>query len=381
MDDNYRLKSDSKIAGLSNNLIDHRNILMCGPVMPPVHGQSLNFTLIAKRYLCNEKYIIDQNFKTRGIGEKVLTTLRIVIKYLYFFSVKKIDLVYFSSSRSLGGCIKDICLINIASLFKIKLINHIHGADFNNLLNTAPSFMKKIIKNGYNKVHTTIVLIDTMKTPFLQFKLMNLKVLPNFYDPVLDEFDNYLRFKRDDPLEILYFSNIMKTKGIIELIDAFIECKTNKNVRLNIAGEFIGDDECNLAEIKRIFFDKINGAENIIYHGVLRGEEKSRLFYNSSIFALPSYYISEAFPISIVEAMRAGCAIITTKHNYLGDIIKPVNGMLVDTRNIAALTNALEYLISNTELLKKIQQHNILEAKNRYSLAACLNTLKHIFDI
>jgi glycosyltransferase involved in cell wall biosynthesis len=364
------------------DMIDRRNILMCGPVAPPVFGQSLSFTLITQNYLCNEKYIVDQNFKTRSKIEKISVTLKSVAWYLYFFISKKIDLVYFSSSRSMGGCIKDLCLINIASLLKIKLINHVHGTDFENLLNTGPGWFRILVKYSYNKVHTTVVLVEGMRKPFKQFKEMKLKVLPNFYDPVLDEFQQDNKLKDETTFEILYFSNIMKTKGIIEAIDAFLLLSEKiPNIRLNIAGDFISDEEYNATEIKDFFFEKIRNINNIIYHGVLRGEDKSKLFYNSSIFVLPSYYISEAFPVSIIEAMRAGCAVITTKHKYLGEIVKPANGILINIRDVNALVDALEHLITDTQLLKKIRIHNIAEAKNNYSLTSNLDSLRIILNM
>src|SRR5258708_18459123 len=95
-----------------SNIIDNHNILMCGPVAPPIHGQSLSFSLITREYPCKKKYIVNQNFKTRSKLEKISVTLISITKYLYFFTTKKIDLVYFSSSRSKGGCIKDLFLIN-----------------------------------------------------------------------------------------------------------------------------------------------------------------------------------------------------------------------------------------------------------------------------
>jgi glycosyltransferase involved in cell wall biosynthesis len=364
-----------------SNIIDNHNILMCGPVAPPIHGQSLSFTLITREYPCKKKYIVNQNFKTRSKLEKISVTLIAITKYLYFFTTKKIDLVYFSSSRSKGGCIKDLFLINIAHLLKIKLINHVHGADFEKFLAIKSHFLQKLIEYSYNKVHTTIVLVDSMEEPFMRFKSMQVRVLPNFYDPVLDEFDKCHDLKNKDPFEILYLSNIMKTKGIIELIDAFLLLSEKiQNIRLNIAGEFMNDDECSTEEIKILFYKKIKNISNIIYHGILKEEKKSSLLYNSSVFVLPSYYISEAFPLSIIEAMRTGCAIITTRHNYLGDIIKPKNGILVDIKDVDSLVDALERLITNAELLKNIQNNNITEAQDKYSLAKNLDSLRMIFN-
>jgi glycosyltransferase involved in cell wall biosynthesis len=359
----------------------NQHILMYGPLSPPVHGQSLSFTLISERFECGEKYIVNTNYTSKGLWGRAVITVSAIFKCLYFFTTKKIDLVFFSCSRSAGGAIKDLCLINMAAFFKVKMINHVHGADFDNLIDNKPRFFAKLVESSYNKVHTTIVLVEGMKKPFQRFKSMQIRVLPNFYDPVLDSFDNPKEQDDNGSFEIFYLSNIMKTKGIIELIDAFLLLtKKGKNIRLNIAGAFISDGESTADDIKELFYNKIKGAANIVYHGVLKGEAKSELLYKGDIFVLPSYYVSEAFPLSIIEAMRAGCAIITTHFNYLDEIVKPENGRLVNIRNAEAIADALEYLISNPTELKKIQEHNIIEAKNKYSLAKSLELLQQIFN-
>ncbi len=358
-------------------MIDNQNILMCGPVAPPVHGQSLSFTLITENYSCNKKYIVNHNFKNRKIYERVLTTVTVVLKCFFYLLTKKIDLIYFSSSRSVGGCIKDICLINLASLFKIKLINHVHGADFENLILNKPKVFTKIIEFSYNKVAISIVLLESMKEPFRRFKTMQLKVLPNFYDPSLDEYSCTTSMSA---IEVLYLSNIMKTKGILELIDAFALYSTkNPNVKLNIVGGFVGDYECSAQEIENLFYEKIKDTDNITYHGILNGKEKCEILYRSSIFVLPTYHVSEAFPISIIEAMRAGCGIITTRHNSLPDIINSSNGILIDMHDVQQLAVAMDFLSKNTTLLNKIKHTNITEAKRKYSLDANLQQLNQIF--
>jgi glycosyltransferase involved in cell wall biosynthesis len=361
--------------------ITGKNILMYGPLSPPMHGQSVSFTLITQRYLCSQKYIVNTNYTGMSVLGRIMLTGNVIFKCIYFFLTKKIDLVFFSCSRSSGGAIKDICLINMASFFKIRMINHIHGADFDNLTRNKPRFFARLIESAYNKVQTTIVLTEGMKAPFLRFKSMKIKVLPNFYDPVLDNLDNQAHTKYSEPFEILYFSNVIKTKGIIELIDAIRLLTPKKlNIRLNIAGGFIGDEECSAEEIKSLFYCKIAGATDIVYHGVLNGQAKSELLYKNNVFVLPSYYVSEAFPLSIIEAMRAGCAIITTRFNYLDEIVKPENGILVGIRNAGAIADALECLINDRPRLKNMQEYNMAEAKSKYSLATNLELLQQIFE-
>ncbi len=77
----------------------------------------------------------------------------------------------------------------------------------------------------------------------------------------------------------------------------------------------------NVKEVKKIFKKKIKNNNHIVYLGKTFGEDKVILLQKSDIFVLPTYYKSEAFPISIIEAMACENAIVTTNYKYLPDVV------------------------------------------------------------
>ena len=100
--------------------------------------------------------------------------------------------------------------------------------------------------------------------------------------------------------------------------------------------------------------------KNIFFHRTVSGLKKIDLYLKSSIFVLPSYYKTEAFPISIIEAMSTGNAIITTKHNYLPKIISKENGKLIKTKDSLSIYKAVVKLLNDKKKLKKIQNFNFI---------------------
>lgn len=352
------------------------NILLVGPILPPIHGQSLAFTRFYEDIDEDKKLLINTNMNDVSKNGKIFGTCKILFLIIYKILFKKIDVIFFTCSRSFMGSVKDVLLIELASLRKIKLINHLHGSDFYEFLHDSFPWYQKILFNAYSKVNTSIVLLDSMKKQFKDFPDMKLEVVPNFYD---NELNKTLAKKDNENTNLLYLSNIIKSKGIFELIDAFIELSTkHEDIYLNIAGGFIGDEHLSKNKIEKLFLEKIKNNLKINYLGKVYGKEKVKLLQKSDIFVLASYYRSEAFPISIIEAMRCGNAIVTTNYKYLPEVINDKNGILVETKSVDSLADGINKLLEDNELLRKIQEKNKKEAKEKYSMDKYIDRLHKI---
>lgn len=351
-------------------------ILCVGPKLPPIHGQSLAFTRFYESINNGEKLLVNTNMEDSTRFDKIFGTFKTLFLIFYKIFFLKIDVVYFTCSRSFMGSIKDIFLINLASFKNIKLINHLHGSDFYDFLHSSPKWYKKILFNAYSKVDTSIVLLESMKNQFEEFNAMNIEVIPNFYD---EDLNIEIEVKDKNKINILYLSNIIKSKGIFELIDAFDRLTMKyDNIYLNIAGGFMGDEYISRDEIKKQFLAKIKINSKINYLGKVYSEDKVKLLQRSDIFVLPSYYRSEAFPISIIEAMRCGNAIITTNYKYLPDIVNRQSGILIKPKSIDSLVYAIEGLLEDHNLLIGMQEHNSIEAEKKYNLNQYIGKLNKI---
>lgn len=353
-------------------------ILFVGPLIYPVHGQSLAFTRLVESLKVNEKYIINTNGEDYTGARKVFFSIQVLFFIILKLTVKKVDTVYFTCSRSFLGSLKDILLINLASVKGSRIINHLHGSDFYDFLHCSPKWYKKLLLHSYNKVDTSIVLLERMRDQFQDFQNMSVEVVPNFYDKSLNEL---LENKNKEEVNLVYLSNIMCSKGIFDLISAFKLLATKyTNVRLNIAGGYIADKYMGAAEVKENFLHEISGSAQIVYLGKVFGDEKIKLLQRSDIFVLPTYYDSEAFPISIIEGMACGNAIVTTNYKYLPDVVSADNGVLIEPKSVDSLISGIEILLKNNEKLRSIQLHNKMHAKNNYSIEQYTNSLKNLLD-
>lgn len=340
-----------------------------GPVTPPYTGQAIAFTTVANYYKRRDDYklfVVDLANKN-GILKGILLNIKISVLLL----MNEIDVVYFTCSRSFLGSIRDVVLLFWTRLFKIKTINHLHGGDFLIFYRNSPALYKRILRWCYKKVNTSIVLIKGMETLFSDFPEMQVKIVSNSYDSLLDNFPLVKKQNRY-ALKMLYLSNIMETKGILDLLDAFeIVLGKHLECQLTIAGSYMSDYISSEQEIRQKFQSKYSilkekYCDRINYIATVEGEKKNNLLWNSDVFILPTFHKTEAFPISILEALRAGNYIVTTKHNYLPSIVSLDNGELIVPNSTKALVQAIQNIICNIEKLNEIQNYNIQYAISNY---------------
>ncbi|MFY9243736.1 MAG: glycosyltransferase [Polaribacter sp.] len=230
--------------------------------------------------------------------------------------------------------------------------------------------MRKIILWSYNQININIVLLPAMKSQFSEFKSTKIQVVENCYT---SDFENVKIDYSNKKKQILYLSNLIYSKGILFFMDFAEELlKLKEGVIVKVAGAPMADSHMTTEEVFLEFKLKSDNLKKLypnrfFYMGVVKGKQKEELLKESSIFILPTFYKTEAFPLTIVEAMYFGNLIITTKHNYLGDVINQTNGSLVTTKSVNELIDATLLYLDNHEELKKIMISNHLEAKEKYN--------------
>jgi glycosyltransferase involved in cell wall biosynthesis len=80
---------------------------------------------------------------------------------------------------------------------------------------------------------------------------------------------------------------------------------------------------------------------------------KEDLLKQTDIFVLPSLF--EAQPLSILEAMAAGCPVVSTWHGAIPEtVIDGETGILVEKEDAKELSRALKKLIAEPKLREKM---------------------------
>jgi len=364
----------------------NKTILFIGPLPPPVHGQAVGFQAAYEGYM-GSKFLVNQNMTQKGVHYRIVMTSWNILRVFYMLIFKKIDAVYFTCNRSPLGGLFDVIIISLSHFFKTKIINHLFGGDFKIFYDSSGHWFKKLLDMSYKKVSLSIVEHKCLENQFRDiFPEMPLRVISNFYERELEIINTIDNSGRE--INLLYLSNIMKSKGILELLDAFGSLSGEySHLSLTVAGEYLDDPFMSATEIREAFLTRLESLKKerrnkVRYVGTVTGYQKLAVFQHSNIFVLPTYYPSEGFPLSIIEAMRAGTVIIITDHNYLSRIFTDKNGRLIAKKSVVELEKAIRFFVDHPDIRRNIQEYNMRYAKENYSkdryLASVNEALKSV---
>ena len=348
-----------------------KKILMIGPFPGGLNGQTIaNKTLynglkykykVDKINTLKEEKFLDKSNQGKFILKKFLKILLEIFGEVKKISTQKYDLVYMTSGQSFLGFMRFSPYMLICIIKNIPYYNHIHGGYFRKMYNVQSKFKQELLKFFIKKSAGMIVLGNSLKTMFNE-------IIPNdkifvCENGVEDEIvateeeikENMERYQKDNKKKVLYLSNLMIEKGILDLLKASEEFNDNE-IEINLAGAIEPGIKVQIENYLKQYPNKIK------YHGIIKGKEKKKLLLENYIFILPTYYSNEGQPISILEAYLNGCAVITDENiGGIQDIFKKnINGIHVENKNIRSIYEALKkieedkFSYSNYKNSKKI---------------------------
>lgn len=226
---------------------------------------------------------------------------------------------------------------------------------------TAKSILGAIEGKYYrkNKIYTKkinhiITPSEFYKTKFIEDGTNQNKVsaLHNFID-----IEKYNIDTQDDGYA-LYFGRLSKEKGIINLIKAFSKTEFGN---LFIAGE--GEEKENIeAMIKQ---ENLQNRVKLLGH--LNKEKMNETIKNCKFVVVPSIWY-ENCPYSILETLAIGKPVIGANIGGIPElVIDNETGLLYKHDNIEELTNKMNKLFKNTDLVQKMSNNAKKCAASRYS--------------
>lgn len=176
-----------------------------------------------------------------------------------------------------------------------------------------------------------------------------------------------------DPPRILFVGYLRPEKGVNVLLEAFDRVRAKQNLSLTIVG---GSDRAMTGAEQEIV-DRIKASpyrDDIHVKGMIPfGDELFELYRSHDMYVLPSH--SEGTPRTVVEARAFGCpAVATNVGGIPTSVTDGKNGLLVPPNEPAALAKAMQRLLDDDTLRRRLAQTGIDQGP-QYSLESFADQL------
>jgi len=314
---------------------------------PPNHGAAkvgefiVNSKKINNSFEC--KFIpIKSSDSISDIGKvqfkKFFRIIELYLKILKELIIFRPDKIYFTSSIKSIAFYRDLILSTLWKTYnkfkKCDIYYHYHTKGINEFI--LKSNKNKILTNFFVKDINIILLSPMLKKDIEELSsYKNIYYLPNGVEDNLteEEFEKSLIKYKKNQINILFLSNMIKSKGYFDVLLLANELK-DENIIFHFAGGWQRDND------REEFFKFIekNNLKNIIFHGFVKGKEKKELFLNSHFLIYPSK--NDAFPLTLCESLSYGVPIIASDEGSIPYIVDKNSGVIIKDINTKNLKNA-----------------------------------------
>lgn len=338
---------------------------------PPVHGSSIVGKLVSESEIINNsfhgRYI--NLILSRKVNESGKTNPQKIVRFviIWFHLLGKLlhrkpDLCYYALTTTGAGLYKDVLLITLLRIFRIKIIYHIHNKG-----------IIKVRKKKLNHLLYRFVFKNTYVILLSRHLYYDIKpYVPEdhvYYCP--NGIKDYqpsaalVTLPETRPFNILFFSNLIEEKGVFVLVKA---CSILKDKGYSFQCDFVGG-EADVSESQfNVFVQEEGLTSQVKYLGKRYGRLKEMSFEQADVFVLPSRY--DCFPLVILEAMQHSLPVISAYEGGMPDMVdEGSTGFLLSRYDdVEALAEKLELLMFNPELSKQMGINGRIKYEKNFTL-------------
>jgi len=322
------------------------NLLLVGPLPPPLGGATISFKLLVDEFENHENYdFLLFNIKS---GLSLLKELEQLLKLLRLAKGARVILIH-SNSRRIS--IWTPALVLFSKLTSKQIQFRFFGSDLNTIYQ----------KNVLNRLRLSLlkyadtVLLETKG--LVSFYEKNISQNNAFWFPnsrILITHKTELPGGYDRRLQLVYTGHVKVEKGIRVLLDTMENLNAYTDISLKVVGS------CEDESLKL----KMECLPNVEYLGEMPQGKVGQILKSSDIFVFPSFWEGEGYSGSVIEAMMYGLPVITTDWRFLGElVIDDYNGILVPINNSKALSLAIIKLFEDRRLLSTYSSNSRITSR------------------
>jgi glycosyltransferase involved in cell wall biosynthesis len=267
------------------------------------------------------------------------------------------DVVHINLS-SHGSTYRKLVIAGSARMLGIPYVLHLHGSQYQKFWKES-GFLSRRIRNLFEHAARVIVLgriwrdFVAARAPGAANRIV---IVPN-----ATEAPSLPHAGGGEQVHILFLGRVGERKGVPQLIEALGRLSAIQGWRATIAGD--GDVEAMCAKAAAVGL-----AGRVSLPGWVGPDGVAALIAEADILALPSF--AENLPVSVIEGMAAGLAVVATPVGAVEDIVVDgQSGLLVPPGDVEALAEALRRLVEDPALRERLGTAAMAIHRQRLDLA------------
>lgn len=352
---------------------------MIGPFPPILNGVTISNDFLFRSLVNKGCKVSKINTETGKIASrqgdrislsKILTFLSI---YKSIFQIIGKSVVYITVGQTFWGLVKYAPFMILCKVLGIPYVLHIHGGYICEAYSKMSSHKKRLFRLLINQSSRMIALSTSLAKQVQEtFPRIHVAVVENFYDPALIN-PPFERNTHKVP-HFLFLSNLMLGKGILEFLDALILLKNRDGFEFKVS--IAGNIEKGIGDILNQKV-KVLG-DSVYFFGIAGFQKKKELLYWSDIFVLPTWYIMEGQPLSIIEAYVTGNIVVSTHQGGIKDISSYPTFFKTETQNVQVLSMSLLDAVLQLPSLKQQIVETQRAARKRFESTCFVDNIYEI---
>ena len=309
---------------------------------------------------------------TRGPGSILLSPLFLVhaiVRLVLLRLLGQADVVHINLS-AFGSTYRKLILARISGICRLPYVLHLHSDQFDQFWDSRGGILKKEIDLMFLRSQKIIVLgnywkqVVSDRVPDCSAKIV---IVPNatrtadFRDP------NIMK----QAANILFLGRLGPRKGVPELVRALASLGSKSGWRATLAGDGAVSDT-------RAAVERAGLGDRISVPGWVGPAQVEALLRAANILVLPSF--SENLPMSVIEALAHGAAVVCTPVGALPEFIEHERtGLIVKPGDVEGLASALDRLIEDSDLRRRLGEAGKALHRTRLDIEVCAEHLVAIW--
>ena len=309
---------------------------------------------------------------TRGPGSILWSPFflaQAIVRLLLLRLLKRVDVVHINLSAH-GSTYRKLILARISRICRLPYMLHLHSGQFDHFWDSRKSILKSEIDLMFRRSQRIIVLGNHWKqvvSDRVSDCSGKIVIVPNATRMAISKTPKIV----DEAANILFLGRLGPGKGVPQLVMALSRLGSKSGWRATLAGDGAVKDT-------RAAVERAGLADRISVPGWVDSARVDALLHAANILVLPS--LSENLPMSVIEALAHGTAVICTPVGALPDIIEHERtGLLVKPGDVEGLASALGRLIEDPDLRWRLGEAGKALHRTRLDVEVCAERLAAIW--